>query len=141
MGAGSARDPSPSNAASVDDIFLVIPSPPPQRIASQRPHHFERKPSITFATKSALSGHARRVGRCPLSGVKRTLIGRSHLPQIYEHTPYGRIRRQLSRRFTLRQSPALPADNPPLRGGGRKATCWADTHAERHSGRRLLDIC
>src|SRR5262249_32441453 len=34
--------------------------PPPQRIASQRPNHFARKPSITFATKSALSGHSRQ---------------------------------------------------------------------------------
>jgi urea carboxylase-associated protein 1 len=49
--------------------------------------------------------------------------------------------RQLSRGITLRQSPAPPAGNPPLRADGRIATCSADTHAEIHSGRRLLDIC
>src|SRR5437870_3355592 len=46
--------------------------PPPQRIASGRPNHFARKPSITFATKSALSGHTETI--CYLSA---SLIGHS----------------------------------------------------------------
>src|SRR5262249_30298210 len=41
--------------------LVVIDPPhhpsPPQRIASKRPNHFARKPSITFATKSARRRH------------------------------------------------------------------------------------
>src|SRR5262249_13557658 len=56
---------------------LVVIEPPhhrptPPRIVSERRNHCSREPSTTFATKSAQSGHARRLGRCPLLGVKRT---------------------------------------------------------------------
>ena len=37
-------------------VVIEPPHHPPQRIASQRPNHFERRPSIAFATKSAQSG-------------------------------------------------------------------------------------
>src|SRR5262245_62172647 len=48
---------------SIKQLPLVLIEPPhhrpsPQRIASQQPNHRSRKPSMTFATKSALMRHA-----------------------------------------------------------------------------------
>src|SRR5262249_1467833 len=55
-------------------LFVIEPPhhrPPPQRIASQRANHSTPKPSTTFATKSAQSGHIAAFG------VKRTSFARS----------------------------------------------------------------
>src|SRR5262249_14688721 len=53
-------------AERIEKLPLVPVEPPhhrspPQRIASERPNHRSRKPSTTFATKSALSGPAPHV--------------------------------------------------------------------------------
>jgi hypothetical protein len=48
------------NTKRIKQLALVVIEPPhhrspPQRIASERPNHCSRKPSTTFATKSATS--------------------------------------------------------------------------------------
>src|SRR5262249_62136123 len=59
---------------------LVVIEPPhhrptPPRIVSERRNHCSREPSTTFATKSALSGHAETDRYLSAFGAKRTSRG------------------------------------------------------------------
>src|SRR5262245_18547423 len=64
-------------AERIEKLPLVPVEPPhhrspPQRIASERRNHRSRKPSMTFATKSALLRHREAIASSPLLGVKRS---------------------------------------------------------------------
>src|SRR5262249_33520384 len=61
----------------IEEVFLLVLQPPhhrqpPQRIASERRNHRSRKPSTTFATKSALSRSGRMSALASLLRYKRT---------------------------------------------------------------------